>query len=416
MDAVDDESRVRALEQRASDLGLPFFRISGASGEGLGPLLEATWQRLADAAPPPEPQVEEEVVPLNDARARARAPQKEARGRAGERRRRGRLGSGRLAGDATPPGPSSGQEATARVKAGRGRCHRKQASWSRRAIGDDGEQARRHPGRHIRSHPLRSSRCGSGRAGGARSRRGPGAALQHSAASSAAAGVGVPPLRDGRAGDRRARGLARAGSRIARRGAIVHLGYAGAIARRGFRRHRTVLHRRRRRLCRDPTWKNYPSLLDLAHFIVVSRPGVPVAELPARLGTTYARASASAEAAADKTMIFLIDAMTADVSSTAIRRCRAQGESIAGMVPPAVQQHIEQHALYEDDDDHDGDRYRGDRRARQAGCMAKTEKRRKPQRIPREVATGDRGGRRQESGRRARCSTCGRRRGLRITF
>jgi nicotinate-nucleotide adenylyltransferase len=97
-----------------------------------------------------------------------------------------------------------------------------------------------------------------------------------------------------------------------------------------------------------PTWKNYPSLLDLAHFIVVSRPGVPVAELPARLGTTYARASASAEAAADKTMVFLIDAMTADVSSTAIRRCRAQGESIAGMVPPAVQRHIEQHALYEE--------------------------------------------------------------------
>jgi nicotinate-nucleotide adenylyltransferase len=97
-----------------------------------------------------------------------------------------------------------------------------------------------------------------------------------------------------------------------------------------------------------PTWKNYPSLLDLAHFIVVSRPGVPVAELPARLGTTYARASASAEAAPDKPMVFLIDAMTADVSSTAIRRCRAHGESIAGMVPPAVQRHIEQHALYEE--------------------------------------------------------------------
>jgi hypothetical protein len=47
-------------------------------------------------------------------------------------------------------------------------------------------------------------------------------------------------------------------------------------------------------------------------------------------------------------MVFLIDAMTADVSSTAIRRCRAHGESIAGMVPPAVQRHIERHALYEE--------------------------------------------------------------------
>ncbi len=105
-----------------------------------------------------------------------------------------------------------------------------------------------------------------------------------------------------------------------------------------------------------PTWKNYPSLLDLAHFVVVSRPGVPVAELPARLGIACAKASASAKASADKsadgtadkTMVFLIDAVTADVSSTAIRRCRAQGESIAGMVPPAVERHIEQHALYEE--------------------------------------------------------------------
>jgi nicotinate-nucleotide adenylyltransferase len=102
-----------------------------------------------------------------------------------------------------------------------------------------------------------------------------------------------------------------------------------------------------------PTWKNYPALLDLAHFVVVSRPGVPVAGLPASLSTL--RKTGSAEAAAVQTgsgrtatMIFLIDAMTADVSSTAIRRSRARGESIAGMVAPGVQQHIEQHALYED--------------------------------------------------------------------
>jgi len=89
-----------------------------------------------------------------------------------------------------------------------------------------------------------------------------------------------------------------------------------------------------------PTWKNYPSLLDLAHFVVVSRPGVPFAGLPARPRT--------GDETADKTMVFLIDAVTADVSSTAIRRCRARGESIAGMVPPAVEWHIDQHGLYED--------------------------------------------------------------------
>jgi nicotinate-nucleotide adenylyltransferase len=100
------------------------------------------------------------------------------------------------------------------------------------------------------------------------------------------------------------------------------------------------------------TWKNYPALLDLAHFVVVSRRGVPVTELPARLPALWMRLvdepvglTAPAGAPAG---ILLIDAVTADVSSTAIRQSRARGESIAGMVPPAVQQHIERHALYED--------------------------------------------------------------------
>jgi GTP-binding protein len=47
IDAVDDEERVTALGARAAALGLPFFRISAATGEGLPPLLEAMWQRLA---------------------------------------------------------------------------------------------------------------------------------------------------------------------------------------------------------------------------------------------------------------------------------------------------------------------------------------------------------------------------------
>jgi GTP-binding protein len=48
IDAVDDPDRIGALQRRASELGLPFFRISGATGEGLPELLEAMWQRLAD--------------------------------------------------------------------------------------------------------------------------------------------------------------------------------------------------------------------------------------------------------------------------------------------------------------------------------------------------------------------------------
>jgi GTP-binding protein len=98
MDAVDDPSRVRALERRASDLGLPFFRISGASGEGVPALLDAMWQRLAAAVPLEDPPVLEDVVPLNDARAGGRhgAPE----GHAVKRRGRGRRGSRERLGEA----------------------------------------------------------------------------------------------------------------------------------------------------------------------------------------------------------------------------------------------------------------------------------------------------------------------------
>jgi GTPase len=47
MDALDDPGRVAALEKRASELKLPFFRISGASGAGVPDLVEAMWHRLA---------------------------------------------------------------------------------------------------------------------------------------------------------------------------------------------------------------------------------------------------------------------------------------------------------------------------------------------------------------------------------
>jgi nicotinate-nucleotide adenylyltransferase len=96
------------------------------------------------------------------------------------------------------------------------------------------------------------------------------------------------------------------------------------------------------------TWKDYPGILDRAHFAVVSRPGCPVSslaqrvpELRSRMVTIDRVGSASAAPA-----IFLIDASTADVSSTAIRRRCMEGASITGLVVPGVEQHIEQHRLY----------------------------------------------------------------------
>jgi|SRR5262245_27026433 len=47
MDAVSDSEPVDALARRVSQLNLPFFRISAATGDGVPELLEAMWRRLA---------------------------------------------------------------------------------------------------------------------------------------------------------------------------------------------------------------------------------------------------------------------------------------------------------------------------------------------------------------------------------
>jgi nicotinate-nucleotide adenylyltransferase len=95
------------------------------------------------------------------------------------------------------------------------------------------------------------------------------------------------------------------------------------------------------------SWRDFPAILDRAHFAVVSRPGFPVSGMPGRLPALAIRMIGPSEAATRTTpSIILIDAPTADVSGTAIRVRAAAGESLASLVPPAVRQHIEQHALY----------------------------------------------------------------------
>jgi nicotinate-nucleotide adenylyltransferase len=96
------------------------------------------------------------------------------------------------------------------------------------------------------------------------------------------------------------------------------------------------------------TWRDYPRILDAAHFVVVSRPGTSVRSLRERLPRLARRMTEPPRDPIDYALplIILIDAQTADVSSSAIRQRLAEGESIAGLVPPHVRQHIEQHGLY----------------------------------------------------------------------
>jgi nicotinate-nucleotide adenylyltransferase len=94
------------------------------------------------------------------------------------------------------------------------------------------------------------------------------------------------------------------------------------------------------------TWKDYPALLDRCQFVVVSRPGAPAPGLRAALPALAPRMTDAPNPAPAGPRIHLVDAPTAPVSSTEIRRRVAAGLPIGDLVPPAVSAHIIKHGLY----------------------------------------------------------------------
>jgi len=98
------------------------------------------------------------------------------------------------------------------------------------------------------------------------------------------------------------------------------------------------------------TWHDYPALLDLAHFAVVSRPGISASALRDRLPSLADRMimvhAPGRDPGGRAPRIWLIDAATPDVSSTEVRRRVRAGEPIGDLVPAAVARYIEHHLLY----------------------------------------------------------------------
>ncbi len=94
-----------------------------------------------------------------------------------------------------------------------------------------------------------------------------------------------------------------------------------------------------------PTWHDWQRLFTQAHIAVMHRPGSNMGRLPewaagrvcddpARLRETEAG------------LVWLQAVTPQDISASAIRARRARGLSIAGLVPPAVADYIDDHQLY----------------------------------------------------------------------
>ena len=103
-----------------------------------------------------------------------------------------------------------------------------------------------------------------------------------------------------------------------------------------------------------PTWHRWQALFDLAHLVVVPRPGVPIdAGLAPPLAREWqTRRIDDREGLRSRIAgsIYVQPVAPQPISSTAIRSAIALGEAkpveIAGLLPPAVLAYIESHGLY----------------------------------------------------------------------
>jgi nicotinate-nucleotide adenylyltransferase len=96
------------------------------------------------------------------------------------------------------------------------------------------------------------------------------------------------------------------------------------------------------------TWKGFPGILDRCHFVVVSRPGQSAPELRKQLPGLAPRMVDSHEEVPSTPAVILVDAPTAPVSSTDVRRRVQAGSAIDDLVAPGVAAYIEKHGLYRD--------------------------------------------------------------------
>lgn len=91
-------------------------------------------------------------------------------------------------------------------------------------------------------------------------------------------------------------------------------------------------------------WHRWTEILELCHFVVLNRPGVPVPDMP---GWAQARVSANEEwRSLPAGKLVFLTVQPQDISATRIRERLAAGESVKGWLPRAVCEYIETNHLY----------------------------------------------------------------------
>lgn len=99
-----------------------------------------------------------------------------------------------------------------------------------------------------------------------------------------------------------------------------------------------------------PHWKDYRQLLDLADFIVVSRPGYSNSKIekvvPPALLRGDPRGLRRNTLTLRRSVIHILRGVDVPVASRDIRQAIRAGRPVAGLVPPLVEEYLRKEALY----------------------------------------------------------------------
>ena len=99
-----------------------------------------------------------------------------------------------------------------------------------------------------------------------------------------------------------------------------------------------------------PHWKEFRRLLNSTDFIVVSRPGFSIAQIaesfPPDLRVKPGPRHQPDALRLRRTTIHLLTGLDVAIASSGIRNAIRRGRSVAGLVPPLVEQYILKEGLY----------------------------------------------------------------------